>query len=138
MFVFIGRSRPDRLSPAHAAMLAAAAGIVRWAVMAETPWFPALATIEPLHGITFALLHLTCMPALAQCTPRHLVATALKLYGTLGIGLPTVLLTLASGELYGQFRRARVLGHGGLCAAALPLVRSLRQLNGTVNSRPVG
>ncbi|MBO0737629.1 MAG: MFS transporter [Alphaproteobacteria bacterium] len=117
VFVFIGRSRPDRLSPAHAAMLAAAAGIVRWAVMAETRWFPALAMIEPLHGITFALLHLTCMPALAQCTPRHLVAAALKLYGTLGIGLPTVLLTLASGELYGQFRRARVLG---VMAASAP------------------
>jgi PPP family 3-phenylpropionic acid transporter len=72
----------DRLAPAGAAMLAAAAGIVRWAVLAETAWLPALAAVEPLHGLTFALLHLTCMRLLAECVPRHLAATALTLYGT--------------------------------------------------------
>jgi hypothetical protein len=33
--------------------------------MAETARLPALALIEPLHGLTFALLHLTCMRLLA-------------------------------------------------------------------------
>jgi MFS_1 like family len=61
VFLFAGRPLLDRLGPAGAAMLAAAAGIVRWAVMAETAWLPALAAIEPLHGLSFALLHLTCM-----------------------------------------------------------------------------
>jgi len=41
-----------------------------------------VAAIEPLHGLTFALLHLTCMRLLAQCVPRHLEATALTIYGT--------------------------------------------------------
>ena len=59
VFLFVGRPLLDRLGTAGAAMLAAAAGIVRWAVMAETAWLPALAAIEPLHGLTFALLHLT-------------------------------------------------------------------------------
>jgi PPP family 3-phenylpropionic acid transporter len=99
VFLFAGRPLLDRLGPAGAAMLAAAAGIVRWAVIAETAWLPALATIEPLHGLTFALLHLTCMRLLAGCVPRHLAATALTLYGTVGIGAPATLLTLASGPL---------------------------------------
>ncbi len=84
VFFFVGRPLLDRIGPAHAAMLATAAGIVRWAVMAETTWIPALAAIQPLHGLTFALLHLTCMRPLAQSVPGHLEATALTVYGTVG------------------------------------------------------
>src|SRR6202043_2312694 len=86
-----------------------------WAVMAETAWLPAVAAIEPLHGLTFALLHLTCMRLLAQCVPRHLEATALTIYGTVGIGIATVLLTLACGPIFERFG-AHGLGNGGpLC-----------------------
>ena len=73
--------------------------------MAETAWLPAMAAIEPLHGLTFALLHLTCLRLLAETVPRHLAATALTIYGTVGIGAPTALLTLASGQLYAHFGR---------------------------------
>ena len=45
VFLFIGRPLLDRIGPAHAAMLAAAAGIVRWTIMAETTWMPALVAI---------------------------------------------------------------------------------------------
>jgi PPP family 3-phenylpropionic acid transporter len=127
VFLFAGRPLLDSLGPAGAAMLAAAAGIVRWAVMAETAWLPALAAIEPLHGLTFALLHLTCMRLLAECVPRHLAATALTLYGTVGIGVPTVLLTLASGPLYTRFGAYGFWVMAALCAAALPLARTLRE-----------
>ena len=127
VFLFVGRPLLDRLGPAGAAMLAAAAGIVRWAVMAETAWLPALATIEPLHGLTFALLHLTCMRLLAGCVPRHLAATALTLYGTVGIGAPATLLTLASGPLYARFGAHGFWVMAALCAAALPLARTLRE-----------
>jgi MFS transporter, PPP family, 3-phenylpropionic acid transporter len=127
VFLFAGRPLLDRLGPAGAAMLAAAAGIVRWAVMAETAWLPALAAIEPLHGLTFALLHLTCMRLLAGCVPRHLAATALTLYGTVGIGAPATLLTLASGPLYAHFGAHGFWVMAALCAAALPLARTLRE-----------
>ena len=131
----IGRSRgngvplcrPPLARPSGAAMLAAAAGMVRWAVMAETAWLPVLATIEPLHGLTFALLHLTCMRLLAGCVPRHLAATALTLYGTVGIGAPATLLTLASGPLYAHFGAHGFWVMAALCAAALPLARTLRE-----------
>jgi MFS transporter, PPP family, 3-phenylpropionic acid transporter len=127
VFLFIGRPLLDRIGPARAAMLAAAAGILRWVIMAETAWIPALAAIQPLHGLTFALLHLTCMRLLAQCVPRHLEATALTVYGTVGIGLPTALLIIGSGQLYSHFGANGFLMMAVLCAAALPLARNLRE-----------
>jgi MFS transporter, PPP family, 3-phenylpropionic acid transporter len=127
VFLFIGRPLLDRIGPARAAMLAAAAGILRWVIMAETAWIPALAAIQPLHGLTFALLHLTCMRLLAQCVPRHLEATALTVYGTVGIGLPTAFLIIGSGQLYSHFGANGFLMMAVLCAAALPLARNLRE-----------
>ena len=121
VFLFVGRPLLDRIGPAHAAMLAAAAGIVRWTVMAETTWMPALLAIQPLHGLTFALLHLTCMRLLAQCVPGHLEATALTVYGTVGIGAPTALLIIGSGQLYSRFGAKGFFVMAALCVAALPL-----------------
>jgi MFS transporter, PPP family, 3-phenylpropionic acid transporter len=108
-------------------MLAATAGIVRWATMAETTWPVALAAVEPLHGLTFALLHLTCMRLLAESVPTHLSATALTLYGTVGIGVPTALLTLASGQLYGWFGAHGFWVMAAFCAVALPVARMLAE-----------
>jgi PPP family 3-phenylpropionic acid transporter len=127
VFLFIGRPLLDRLGPAGAAMLAAAAGSVRWAVMAETAWVPALATVEPLHGLTFALLHLSCLRLLAESIPRHLAATALTIYGTVGIGVAQVLLTLASGPLYSHFGAHGFWVMTVICATALPFARLLRE-----------
>jgi PPP family 3-phenylpropionic acid transporter len=127
VFFFVGRPLLDRLGPAGSAMLAAAAGSVRWAIMAETAWLPAMAAIEPLHGLTFALLHLTCLRLLAESVPRHLAATALTIYGTVGIGVPTALLTLASGQLYAHFGAHGFWVMTAFCAAALPIARTLRQ-----------
>jgi MFS transporter, PPP family, 3-phenylpropionic acid transporter len=127
VFLFVGRPLLDRLGPAGAAMLAAAAGSVRWAVMAETAWLPAMAAIEPLHGLTFALLHLTCLRLLAESVPRHLAATALTVYGTVGIGAPTALLTLASGQLYAHMGARGFWVMAACCAAALPVARTLRE-----------
>jgi PPP family 3-phenylpropionic acid transporter len=127
VFVVVGRPLLDRIGPAGAAVLSAGAGVVRWAVMAETAWLPALALIEPLHGLTFALLHLTCMRLLAQCVPRHLEATALTIYGTVGIGVATALLTLACGPIVERFGAHGFWAMAALCAAALPLARTLRE-----------
>jgi PPP family 3-phenylpropionic acid transporter len=127
VFFFVGRPLLDRIGPAGAAMLAAAAGIVRWAIMAETAWLPAMVAIEPLHGLTFALLHLTCLRLLAESVPHHLAATALTIYGTVGIGVPTALLTLASGQLYAHLGAHGFWVMAAFCAAALPVTRTLRQ-----------
>jgi PPP family 3-phenylpropionic acid transporter len=114
-----------RLGPAKLAALAAAAGVVRWGVTAETTWLPALAAAQLLHSITFGAQHLGAMRVLAGLPPGQ-AATAQTLHSSLGTGLAMGLLTLLSGTLYDR------LGGGGfwvmaaLCAAALPAVLGLR------------
>src|SRR5207244_1842443 len=125
VFFIIGRPLLDRLGPAGAAALAAAAGMVRWSVEAQTAWLPAMAGIQPLHGLTFALLHLANMRVLAETVPPRLAATALTLYGTVGVGAAVALLTLISGSLYAQFGAQGFWVMAALCAAALPLARKL-------------
>jgi MFS transporter, PPP family, 3-phenylpropionic acid transporter len=126
VFLLLGRPLLDCLGPAGAATLAAAAGILRWGVMAETAALPAMAAVEPLHGLTFALLHLACMQTFAESVPPRLAATALTLYGTVGIGAATALLTLLSGPLYGDFGAHGFWAMAALCAIALPFARGLR------------
>jgi PPP family 3-phenylpropionic acid transporter len=125
VFLLIGRPLLNRLGPAGAALLAVIAGIVRWAVAAETAWLPVTALIQPLHGITFALLHLACMQRLAETVPPQLSATALSVYGTVAIGAMTALLTLVSGVLYGAIGPRGFWVMAALCALALPFARRL-------------
>jgi PPP family 3-phenylpropionic acid transporter len=127
VFLFIGRTLIDRLTPAGASVLAAAAGIVRWAVLAQTGSVAAAALVEPLHGLTFALQHLACMRLIGAIVPPHLAATAQAFYNTVAVGAATALLTLASGPLYAGFGAGGFWVMGGLCAAAIPLARGLRQ-----------
>ncbi|MFL6971119.1 MAG: MFS transporter [Xanthobacteraceae bacterium] len=127
VFFLIGPALLRRLGPAGAMALAAAAGTLRWAVMAVSADVVALALMQPLHGLTFALFHLACMRVLAAVVPPGLAATAQAIYGTLAIGAATAALTLLSGLIY-----ARLGAHGfwimaALCAAALPLTIRLRQ-----------
>jgi PPP family 3-phenylpropionic acid transporter len=126
VFVFIGPRILDRLGPSIAAAIAAVAGVVRWIVMAETTALAAVALVQPLHGLTFALLHLACMRLIASVVPTHLAATAQALYA-LGAGLATALLMLLSGRLYGMLGAQAFLLMALLCAMALPLTLGLRQ-----------
>jgi MFS transporter, PPP family, 3-phenylpropionic acid transporter len=95
-------------------------------VMAQTTDLVALALVQPLHGITFALLHLACMRLIAASVPPGLEGTAQAIYATLGIGGATALLTLVSGFLYMQLGAAGFWIMAGLCALALPLALKLR------------
>jgi hypothetical protein len=58
---------------------------------------------------------------LAECVPERLAATALTIYGTVGIGAPTAVLILASGQLYSHFGAHGFWVMAVICAAALPL-----------------
>ena len=127
VFFLIGPRLVSRLTPAGAMALAAVAGMVRWGVMAQTSNVPALALVQPLHGITFALLHLACMRLIRQVVPPGLEGTAQALYGTVGIGAASALLTLASGALYARSGAQAFWVMAALCALALPVVWRLRQ-----------
>jgi hypothetical protein len=62
----------EAVGPAGSATRAVSEGIVRWSVTAVTAWLPAMALVEPLHGLTFALLHLACMQMLLWLSRRPL------------------------------------------------------------------
>ena len=126
VFFLIGPALVTRLTPAGAMALAAAAGMLRWTVMAQTTDILALALVQPLHGFTFALLHLACMRLLLRIVPAGLEGTAQALYATVGVGAASALLTLASGALYGRLGAEAFWFMAALCAVAVPLTLKLR------------
>jgi PPP family 3-phenylpropionic acid transporter len=125
VFVFLGRWMLQRLGPKQAMMLAAGAGIVRWSTAALTARFALMALVEPLHGFTFALLHLACMAFIGKVVPRNLAATAQAFYATIAMGATSALATLFSGSLYGHFGAGGFWAMTAMCAVALPLAALL-------------
>jgi len=126
VFFLVGPALVRRLTPRGAIVLAAIAGCARWAAMAQTASPAALALIQPLHGITFALLHLACMRLISAAVPEGLEGTAQAAYATVGIGAATALLTIVSGFLYTRWGAEGFWIMAALCAAALPLALRLR------------
>jgi PPP family 3-phenylpropionic acid transporter len=126
VFFLIGPWLLRKLTPAGAIALAGLSGAARWLVAGFTADVAALALIQPLHGFTFALLHLACMRLLAVTVPAQLAATAQAIYGTVGIGAATALLTLLSGWLYARMGPHAFAVMSILCLASLPIAASLR------------
>jgi PPP family 3-phenylpropionic acid transporter len=127
VFLVFGRRLLDWLNPAGASLLAAAGGVVRWGVLAETTSTLASALVEPLHGLTFALQHLACMRLIGAVVPPRLAATAQAFYGTVAVGVASAVLTLGSGPLYARFGAGGFWVMAALCAAAMPVAWRLRR-----------
>jgi PPP family 3-phenylpropionic acid transporter len=119
VFFLIGPWLLDRLGVRGAAVLAAVAGIVRWSAMGFTNAVPLLSVLQPLHGLTFALLHLACMRVIGNVVPPGVAATAQALYA-FGAGLVTAALTSVSGTLYANYGGPAFLSMAALCVIALP------------------
>ena len=133
VFFRIGPALVSWLTPAGAIAVAAVAGVLRWTVMAQRTDVMALALVQPLHGLTFALLHLASMRVIARTVPPGLEGTAQALYGTVGIGAATAVLTFISGVLYARVGAHGFWGMAALCALALPLTWPLRQPAGSAS-----
>jgi len=126
VFVVAGPALLRRLGPAVSLALAAAAGVVRWSAAAVTASVPVMAMVEPLHGFTFALVHLTCVTAIGRIVPAGLTATALAFYATVALGVAGSVITLGSGPLYGWLGASAFWAMAALCAVAFPLALRLR------------
>ena len=128
VFLLIGPTLIRHIGPGGACALAAGAGVIRWSVLACTTSPTLLGLVQPLHGLTFALLHLACVRVIVLVVPLRLAATAQSIYGTLCIGLATALLTLVSGALYERMGGLAFFVMAALCLLALPMCAGLRQL----------
>jgi PPP family 3-phenylpropionic acid transporter len=120
VFVLIGPALLDRFGARGAAALAAAAGMVRWSVAGVTSSALLLSIVQPLHGLTFALLHLACMRIMGAVVPVSVAATAQSIYA-FASGAVAAVVTLSSGILYARYGGAAFLPMTGLCGVALPL-----------------
>jgi MFS transporter, PPP family, 3-phenylpropionic acid transporter len=127
VFLLIGPTLIRLIGPGGACALAAGAGVIRWSVLACTTSPTLLGLVQPLHGLTFALLHLACMRVIVLVVPLRLAATAQSIYGTLCIGLATALLTLVAGALYERMGGLAFFVMAALCLLALPMCAGLRQ-----------
>jgi PPP family 3-phenylpropionic acid transporter len=120
VFFVLGPALLGRFGARGAAVLAAAAGIIRWSMAGTTTSVLALSIIQPLHGFTFALLHLAAMRMMQALVPPRLAGTGQSIYA-FGSGCLTAVLTLLSGIIYAKFGGASFLVMAILCAVALPL-----------------
>ena len=134
VFFLVGPRLLGRLAPAGVLALAAGAGALRWVVMAMTAQVAVLAVIQPLHGLTFAALHLACMRVIAAIVPRALAATAQALYA-FGAAAATALLTVASGQLYARLGAEAFMAMALLSALAGPVAWRLRTTDKPVADR---
>jgi len=125
VFFLLGRPLLARLGPGGTCALAGAAGLLRWSAMALDTSAWTMALVQPLHGLTFAAQHMAAMAVLVQVVPARLAATAQSLHASLGPGLATAALTLASGQLHGWFGPGGFWAMAALCAVALPLAPAL-------------
>ena len=116
-----GRPIAERLGARGLALVAAAAGLLRWGITAETVWLPALLAAQALHALTFGAMHLAAMRVLAARVPAAVAGTAQTLHGA-GVGAALMLATLACGWGYAGFGSAVFWGMAGMCAVAMGLI----------------
>ncbi len=120
VFFLVGPWLLNRLGPRPAMLLAAIAAAIRWSIMDFSHSTAVLSMLQPLHGLSFALLHLACMRVMADVVPRNLAATAQVAYA-FGPALVTAGLVSVSGTLYERFGGDAFLAMAALCLIALPV-----------------
>jgi len=128
VFLLIGSTLLRAVRPTGALACAAGCGVLRWAVMAQTTDVTALALTQPLHGFTFALLHLASMRLITDTVPSDLAGTAQAVYGLVGVGGATAVLMILSGWLYMRYGAAGFWAMALLCIAALPVIWMLHRV----------
>ena len=86
VLAFFGNRLIDRLGPAGAFALSAAASLIRWGAMTMDPSLFWLWPLQALHGLTFTAAHLGAMAFVHAAAPARLAATAQGLAGALAGG----------------------------------------------------
>ncbi len=124
-----GRPLADRLGARRLALLAALAGLLRWAITAGTVWLPGLVAAQGLHALTFGAMHLATMRVMQTAIPPAVAGTAQTLLSA-GIGGAMMIGTMLSGQAYAAFGAAVFWGMAAMCAVAAPAALRLSRGRG--------
>lgn len=108
--------------------LGAAAGVVRWSVMAFDPALPLQFVLQALHGLTFGATHLGAIHFMARFVPDGHGGTAQALYAAVSSGVLLGGATLLVGPLYADYGGRAYLAMAALAALALLGALGLRGL----------
>lgn len=121
----LGGGLAARLGPAKLLSIGAAAGIIRWTILALEPGLGVLVLAQALHAFTFGAAHLGAMVFLARMVAPEHSASAQALYAGVAMGLVMGGATILSGTLFEAFgtvafwAMAALSAAGGLGALAL-------------------
>lgn len=99
VFIVLGRVVGRSTAAVGLVLIASAAVIVRFGVMAFDPGLAVTLVLQSLHGFTFAASHLGAMAALASLAPEEGRGRAQGLLGSI-MAFATAASTIASGEIY--------------------------------------
>jgi MFS transporter, PPP family, 3-phenylpropionic acid transporter len=127
VFLLIGTTLLRAMKPTGALACAASCGVLRWGIVAQTTDVTALALVQPLHGFTFALLHLASMRLITDTVPSALAGTTQAVYALVGLGGATAVLMILSGWLYVHYGPAGFWAMAMLYIVALPVIWTLHR-----------
>ncbi len=114
-----------RMRPSILLLIGGICGIVRWLVIGETTWLPALIGVQLLHAGTFGATHLGAMHFIARRAPKGAAATAQSLYSAFSGGLGMGLALLLAGVLYRESPAFAFFAMAGLAGFAVLLALKL-------------
>jgi PPP family 3-phenylpropionic acid transporter len=110
-----------RVGPVGLLVVAASAGVVRWAVLGTTTELPLLFAAQTLHAATFGCAHLGAMHFIQRTIPAGLSARAQGIYSAVAMGVAPGLMSPVTGHLYeslGGYAFLMMAGFSGLSALA--------------------
>ena len=119
-----GRGMADRLGPRGLALVAVAAGLLRWGITAQTVALPALVVAQALHAATFGAMHLATMRVMQTAIPPAVAGTAQTMLAA-GIGAVMMVGTLAAGQGYAVFGASVFWAMAAMCVVAVGSARRL-------------
>jgi PPP family 3-phenylpropionic acid transporter len=105
-----------RLGPARLLVLAGAAGVLRWSLMAGAVSLPLLLAVQLLHALTFGAAHLGAMHFIARALPEEWSSTGQSLYSATVSGIGFGLVMAISGQLYAALGANAYLVMAGIAA----------------------
>jgi len=117
-----------RLSAVDLIVIGAAAGVLRWTLMAFDPPLAALVPLQILHGLTYGASHLGAMHFIKARVPDANAGTAQALYSTVTAGIGMGLAMILAGYTYRYFGGLSYLAMAVLAAVSLVAAITLRRM----------